>query len=78
MGLFATALAIGGVFGPLLSGFAIQHLGFRLTFSAFAGLARQVGRPKSMPRKEAQVSGWTFFKTGVLVMPPGYPGRFSY
>lgn len=39
MGLFATALAIGGVAGPLLSGFLIQHLGFQTTFYAFAGLA---------------------------------------
>ena len=38
MGLFATALAIGGVLGPLLSGFAIQHSGFRITFYAFAAL----------------------------------------
>ncbi|HTU45225.1 MAG TPA: MFS transporter [Bryobacteraceae bacterium] len=38
MGLFATALAIGGVFGPLLSGFAIQHAGFRVTFYGFAAL----------------------------------------
>jgi sugar phosphate permease len=39
MGLFATALAIGGVAGPLISGVLIQHLGFRLTFYAFAALA---------------------------------------
>lgn len=39
MGLFATALAIGGVVGPLLSGMLIQHLGFQLTFYAFAALA---------------------------------------
>jgi predicted MFS family arabinose efflux permease len=39
MGLFATALATGGVVGPLLSGFLVQHLGFRITFYAFAGLA---------------------------------------
>lgn len=39
MGLFATALAIGGVAGPLLSGFLVQHLGFRITFYAFAALA---------------------------------------
>jgi len=38
MGLFATALAIGGVLGPLLSGFAIQHAGFRMTFYGFAAL----------------------------------------
>jgi MFS family permease len=39
MGLFATALAVGGVAGPLISGFAIQHLGFQKTFYAFAALA---------------------------------------
>jgi MFS family permease len=39
MGLFATALAIGGVAGPLISGFVIQHLGFQKTFCAFAALA---------------------------------------
>jgi MFS family permease len=39
MGLFATALSIGGVAGPLLSGVLVQHLGFRLTFYALAALA---------------------------------------
>jgi MFS family permease len=39
MGLFATALAIGGVAGPLVSGFAIQHIGFEKTFYGFAALA---------------------------------------
>ena len=39
MGLFATALAVGGVAGPLLSGVLVQHLGFRLTFYVFAALA---------------------------------------
>jgi len=38
-GLFATALATGGVFGPLISGFLLQHLGFRGTFYSFAALA---------------------------------------
>jgi MFS family permease len=36
MGLFATALAIGGVLGPIIAGALVQHLGFRLTFAAFA------------------------------------------
>jgi predicted MFS family arabinose efflux permease len=27
------------VFGPLISGFLLQHLGFRGTFYSFAGLA---------------------------------------
>jgi MFS family permease len=39
MGLFATALAIGGVAGPLISGVLVQHLGFRATFYVFAVLA---------------------------------------
>jgi MFS family permease len=39
MGLFATALAIGGVIGPLTSGLLVQHLGFKTTFYAFAALA---------------------------------------
>ncbi len=39
MGLFATALAIGGVAGPLISGVLVQHLGFRITFYVFALLA---------------------------------------
>ena len=38
-GLFATALAIGGVVGPLISGFLVQHLGFKMTFYAFTVLA---------------------------------------
>jgi MFS family permease len=38
-GLFATALAVGGVVGPLASGALVQHLGFKVTFYAFAGLA---------------------------------------
>jgi MFS family permease len=38
-GLFATALATGGVFGPLISGFLLQHLGFKGTFYCFAALA---------------------------------------
>ncbi len=39
MGLFATALAVGGVAGPLISGVLVQHLGFRITFYMFALLA---------------------------------------
>jgi MFS family permease len=38
-GLFATALAVGGVAGPLLSGVLVQHLGFNATFCIFAALA---------------------------------------
>ena len=39
MGLFATALAVGGVAGPLLTGMLIEHLGFTTMFLLFAGLA---------------------------------------
>lgn len=39
MGLFATALTLGGVIGPLVSGVLTQHLGFQFTFFIFAGLA---------------------------------------
>jgi MFS family permease len=35
----ATALAVGGVVGPLITGELIQHLGFRTMFVAFAGIA---------------------------------------
>ncbi len=38
-GVFATALAIGGVAGPVISGFVVQHAGFRVTFHLFAALA---------------------------------------
>ncbi len=39
MGVFATALAAGGVLGPLISGFLVQHLGFHATFYSFAVMA---------------------------------------
>jgi MFS family permease len=38
-GLFATALAVGGVVGPIASGLLVQQLGFKITFFAFAALA---------------------------------------
>jgi MFS family permease len=38
-GIFATALAFGGVVGPLISGVLLQWFGFKCTFYAFAGLA---------------------------------------
>lgn len=38
-GLFATALATGGVVGPVISGVLVQRVGFKITFSAFAALA---------------------------------------
>jgi MFS family permease len=39
MGLFATALAVGAVAGPLCTGVLIQHFGFRVTFLVFAAMA---------------------------------------
>jgi len=39
LGLIATALSIGGVIGPLGSGFLVQHLGFNMAFYVFAGIA---------------------------------------
>ena len=39
MGLFATALAVGGFVGPLITGELIQHLGFTTMFLVFAGIA---------------------------------------
>jgi MFS family permease len=39
MGMFATALAGGGVVGPLVSGVLVQHLGFKICFAVFAALA---------------------------------------
>jgi MFS family permease len=38
-GLFATAVAIGGVVGPVISGFVLQHFGFKAAFLLFAALA---------------------------------------
>jgi MFS family permease len=38
-GLIATALAVGGVAGPLMSGFLVQHLGFAPAFYVFAAIA---------------------------------------
>ncbi len=38
-GLIATALSVGGVIGPIGSGFLVQHLGFRTAFCVFATIA---------------------------------------
>jgi hypothetical protein len=38
-GLIATALSVGGVIGPVLAGFLVQHLGFALAFNTFAVIA---------------------------------------
>jgi MFS family permease len=61
IGLFATAVAVGGVAGPVLSGALVQRLGFRLTFFAFTALAA-VGAavftilvPETAPRTQEEI-----------------------
>ncbi len=39
LGILATAQAIGGVVGPIVSGLVLQHFGFNITFIGFAALA---------------------------------------
>jgi MFS family permease len=39
LGIFATAQAIGGVVGPVISGLVLQRFGFNMTFVGFAILA---------------------------------------
>ena len=39
LGILATAQAIGGVAGPIVSGLVLQHFGFNVTFLGFAALA---------------------------------------
>lgn len=39
LGIFATAQGIGGVAGPIVSGFVLQHFGFTITFLGFSALA---------------------------------------
>jgi len=56
IGLIATAQGIGGVIGPLGSGFIVQYLGFREAFLVFAGIAA-LGAALfvfGMPETEAQ------------------------
>jgi MFS family permease len=59
-GLFATAVAIGGVVGPVISGFAVQHFGFKATFLIFAALALAGAAiftalvPETKPRREVK------------------------
>jgi MFS family permease len=38
-GLIATALSVGGVIGPLVAGFVVQHFGFEAAFCVFASVA---------------------------------------
>jgi MFS family permease len=57
-GLLATALAVGGLLGPLLAGPLVQYLGFAAAFQAFAGIAAvgavlfMVGMPETRPTSE--------------------------
>ena len=37
--MIATALAVGGVIGPLAAGFLAEHLGYNGFFYVFAGIA---------------------------------------
>ncbi len=39
LGILATAQAIGGVVGPIVSGVVLQHFGFNIAFLGFAALA---------------------------------------
>ncbi len=39
LGILATSQAVGGVVGPVVSGFVLQHFGFNTTFVGFAALA---------------------------------------
>ena len=39
LGIMQTALALGGVLGPLMQGFMTQYFGFALTFTSFAAVA---------------------------------------
>jgi MFS family permease len=58
MGLFASALAVGGVVGPLVTGVLIQYLGFKIMFLIFATLGVagalwfQVKAPDTTPARE--------------------------
>lgn len=38
-GMFATAVAVGGVVGPIISGFVLERGGFKVTFMLFSVLA---------------------------------------
>jgi MFS family permease len=62
LGLFATAQAIGGVVGPVVSGLVLQHFGFNMTFIGFAVLALlaaaifQVLVPNTQSTEDAQAA----------------------
>jgi MFS family permease len=57
MGRFATALAIGGVIGPLLSGLLVEHFGFHLTFYTFSAIATLAATIFSMFVPETKPEG---------------------
>jgi MFS family permease len=57
-GLLATALAVGGVLGPLVAGPIVQHLGFGVAFRSFAAVAAAAAlvflllMPETRPREK--------------------------
>lgn len=59
-GLIATALAAGGVVGPLVAGWLAQYLGFATAFDVFAGIAAAgaavflIGMPETRPAAAAR------------------------
>lgn len=60
-GVIATALSVGGVIGPLLAGFLVQHVGFAAAFYVFAGVAALAAvlfvgwMPETRPASRADV-----------------------
>lgn len=62
LGVFATAQAIGGVVGPIVSGLVLQRFGFNMTFIGFAVLALlaaaifQLLVPYSQPTEDPQAA----------------------
>ena len=65
-GLIATALSVGGVIGPLGSGFLVQRLGFNMAFYIFAGLAAVAASlfVFLMPETHPDAPAKSPFKTG--------------
>jgi MFS family permease len=62
-GMIATALAVGGVIGPLGAGFLAQHLGYNAFFYVFAGIAALaaavflVAMPETGGRRQSAENG---------------------
>jgi MFS family permease len=60
LGLLATALGAGGVIGPVIAGFLVQHLGFAVAFDVFAGVAALAaaiflfGMPETRPEGKTE------------------------